>query len=138
MKLFIAMILISTSVYGGTKEIIMSEARKHNIPVWYALRIAHIETRLNCKAVGRAGERGPMQIKPSTARDLGYKGEDGGLSDCRTGAKYAMMYLRAALNKANGNLYYAAVLYNAGLYTKKKKSAYAEKAIRTRQNPPET
>lgn len=73
-----------------------------------------------------------MQILPRTARGLGYSGPASGLNHCQTGIKYGMMYLKLAYKKAGGNSYKAAILYNKGLGSKRKKSKYAEKVHNTR------
>jgi soluble lytic murein transglycosylase-like protein len=64
-----------------------------------------------------------MQIKPATARGIGYKGPAKGLNDCRTGIHWGMKYLRMAIEVADGDLKRAAFLYNAGLNAKTKNPA---------------
>lgn len=99
--------------------IVQEEAKAAGVPVALALAMARVESNFNCGAVGRAGERGIMQIKPSTAKGIGYKGSAGGLNDCRVGAKWGMRYLKQALTKAGGDYCRAAALYNQGLGMKK-------------------
>jgi soluble lytic murein transglycosylase-like protein len=57
----------------------------------------------------------------------GSLGSASGLSHCATGIRYGMMYLKMAYKKAGGNFYRAAILYNGGLGSKKKRSIYADK-----------
>lgn len=109
---------------------VAQEATRQGVPVSLALSIAKHESNFRCSAVGRHGERGVMQIKPRTARGLGYKGKPSGLNDCATGIRYGMIYLKMALKKAGGNTYRAAILYNAGLGSGRKKSGYAEKVTK--------
>jgi soluble lytic murein transglycosylase-like protein len=104
-------------------EIVAAAARYAGVPVKFALSIAKHESHFDCGAVGAAGERGVMQIKPATARGIGYKGPKNGLNDCRTGVYWGMKYLKMAINKADGDLHHAAFLYNAGLGAKTKHPA---------------
>jgi len=101
-------------------DIVAAAARYAGVPVKFALSIAHQESRFRCSAIGGHGERGVMQIKPATARGIGYKGSTKGLNDCRTGVYWGMKYLKMAIVKARGNLHHAAFLYNAGLGAKTK------------------
>ncbi len=112
------------------RSMVREEAIRQSVPVSLALSIAKHESNFRCSAVGRHGERGVMQIKPRTARGLGYKGKPSGLNDCATGIRYGMIYLKMALKKAGGNTYRAAILYNAGLGSGRKKSGYAEKVTK--------
>jgi soluble lytic murein transglycosylase-like protein len=98
-------------------------AVKEKVPVELALAVAETESRFQCKAIGSAGERGVMQIKPSTARGIGYKGHASALSDCQIGIYWGMKYLKMALVKAKGDFKKAAFLYNAGLNAKTKNPA---------------
>lgn len=114
----------------SVQKMVQEEAMRQGVPVGLAMSIAKAESKFNCGAVGRHGERGVMQIKPRTARGVGYRGSPSGLNNCRTGIRYGMIYLRQAHRRAGGNVYMTALYYNAGLGTKRKKSAYAEKIVR--------
>lgn len=125
-----ALFLCSTLLMGQrgltVQDMVRHEAVRQGVPVSLAMAVANHESRFNCHLIGRAGERGVMQIKPSTARGVGYRGAASGLSNCATGIKYGMIYLKMAYRMAGGNTYRAALLYNGGLGTKRKKSSYAE------------
>lgn len=127
----LALLLCATLVMGmkgqSVEGMVRAEAARQGIPVKLALAVAKHESRFKCHLIGRAGERGVMQIKPSTARGIGYKGPVAGLSNCATGIRYGMMYLKMAYKKAGGNVYRTALLYNGGLGSKRKQSAYADK-----------
>lgn len=110
----------------SVQEMVRSEAIRQGVPVSLAMAVAKHESNFNCHLIGKAGERGVMQIKPSTARGIGYKGPASGLSNCATGIRYGMMYLKMAYRQARGNVYRAALLYNGGLGTNRKKSTYAD------------
>jgi soluble lytic murein transglycosylase-like protein len=112
---------------GSVQDMVRSEAIRQGVPVGLALAVAKHESGFKCHVIGRAGERGVMQIKPSTARGIGYKGPASGLSHCATGIRYGMMYLKMAYKKAKGSVYKTALLYNGGLGSNRKKSAYADK-----------
>lgn len=111
------------------QDMVRTEAAKQGVPASLALSIAKHESNFKCSAVGKHGERGVMQIKPRTARGLGYKGSPSGLNHCQTGIHYGMVYLGHAYKKAGGNWYRTAILYNGGLGTKRKHSRYAQKVI---------
>lgn len=96
-------------------ELVKSQARRQGVPVSFALAIANHESKFRCSAIGSHGERGVMQIKPATARGIGYKGTARGLNDCAIGVYWGMKYLKMALVQAHGDLKKAAFLYNAGL-----------------------
>lgn len=125
-----AMIFTAPAFAGSVQNMVIAEAKRQGVPVGLALAVAKAESNFRCGAIGRAGERGVMQIKPQTARGLGYKGPASGLNNCATGIRYGMIYLKQAYRKAGGNAHHAATLYNAGIYSKKKSSSYAKKISR--------
>jgi soluble lytic murein transglycosylase-like protein len=123
-------LVISTPALAeSVPDMVRSEAIRQGVPVSLAMAVAKAESNFRCSAVGRGGERGVMQIKPQTARGIGYKGSASGLNNCRVGIKYGMIYLRMAYRLAKGNIYKTALLYNGGLGSKRKRSAYAEKIV---------
>ncbi len=109
--------------------IVAEAARSAGVPVALAQAVALVETRHRCEVVGRHGERGPLQIKPATARGIGYRGTDAGLSDCRTGAAWGMRYLRLALDRAGGDWMRGATLFNAGIGSRLTASAYGRRVL---------
>jgi soluble lytic murein transglycosylase-like protein len=109
--------------------IIAEAARSAGVPVALAQAVAHVETRHRCGMIGGVGERGPMQVRPSTAHGLGYRGPVAGLSDCRTGAAWGMRYLRLALDRARGDWMHGATLYNAGIGSRRTRSAYGQRVL---------
>jgi len=125
-----SLILSTPALATSVPDMVRSEAIKQGVPVALALAVAKTESNFKCSAVGRGGERGVMQIKPRTARGIGYKGSPAGLNNCRIGIYYGMVYLRMAYKAAKGNVYRTALLYNAGLGSKRKRSAYAEKVVK--------
>lgn len=129
--LIAGLLVISTPALAeSVPDMVRSEAIRQGVPVSLAMAIAKAESNFRCSAVGRGGERGVMQIKPQTARGIGYRGSPSGLNNCRVGIYYGMVYLRMAYKAAKGNVYRTALLYNAGLGSKRKRSAYAEKVVK--------
>jgi len=137
MKQYIAALAFGVVVFStpalasDIKSMVAAEARRQGVPASLAVAIAKAESNFKCSAVGRAGERGVMQIKPPTARGLGYKGSASGLNNCAVGILYGMLYLKQAYRKAGGNIYRTALLYNAGIHSKRKNSTYAKKVSGT-------
>ena len=78
-------------------------------------RVVKRESNFNPKAYNR-GHYGLMQIKPATARTMGYRGEPAGLLDAETNLIYAVKYLRGAYLVANGDHDRAVRFYAAGDY----------------------
>ncbi len=92
--------------------------------------VISVESRGNPKAVGRAGEIGLMQIMLRTARSVGYRGTRQGLFHPATNVRYGSAYLDLALRRARGNLCHAASLYQAGIASRLRCSAYGRKVLR--------
>jgi soluble lytic murein transglycosylase-like protein len=103
---------------SNVPEMVRRAAIKEGVPVRFALAVAEQESHFRCNAVGAAGERGVMQIKPATARGIGYKGTSRGLNNCQIGIYWGMKYLKMAITEAKGDLKRAAFLYNAGINAK--------------------
>jgi soluble lytic murein transglycosylase-like protein len=80
------------------------------------LAIAEIESSKNSTSVsrqGRASHYGLMQLKPETARMLGFRGHNKDLLQWRTNLKYGVKYLNQKLKKYHSKQA-AAAAYNAG------------------------
>ena len=95
---------------------IMDElARKHDVPERLIHRIIMRESKYAPHLVSR-GNYGMMQIKPATARGMGYTGAPSGLLDARTNLTYAVPYLANAYHIAGRNEDAAVRLYAGGYY----------------------
>jgi soluble lytic murein transglycosylase-like protein len=132
MKIKVAVLAIAVTVgsaNANVKEMVRREARAQGVPEHLALGVARTESNFRCSAVGRAGERGVMQIKPRTARGVGFRGPAHALNNCAVGIRYGMKYLALAYRKARGNAHLAATYYNRGLGTKSRSSGYAKKVL---------
>lgn len=94
--------------------LISSYAKQYGVPVELASAVVKIESGFNPKARGTHGEVGLMQIKPATARAMGYTGTVAGLYDPSTNLKYGMKYLAMAHQLGGGDTCGAILRYNAG------------------------
>jgi soluble lytic murein transglycosylase-like protein len=126
-----ALVVASTtaSAREGVVAAVSDRARAHGVPVALALAVAHVESGLRCQARGRAGELGPMQIKPATARGLGYAGPTAALNSCGAGLDWGLRHLAVAYRRC-GSAMGAATLHNRGLGASCRPSAYSHKVAR--------
>ncbi|MET3577835.1 soluble lytic murein transglycosylase-like protein [Mesorhizobium robiniae] len=99
---------------GQYSTIIERHAASNGVPVSLAKAVIMIESGFQPNQVGSAGEIGLMQIKPSTARMMGYSGSIKGLYDPDTNIKYGMKYLAMARNLGGGTTCGTILKYNAG------------------------
>lgn len=92
---------------SGVRAMIVREARRQGVNVNAALRIARVESRFRCNAVGprtRYGRAlGVFQVLPSSARALGYSGSWRALRSCRHGIKVGIAHMRRCQNTWAGN-----------------------------------
>ena len=84
---------------GGVYALVDTAAQRHGVPVRLARSIVRHESGGRCNARGRQGELGPLQIKPSTARGLGYSGPASELATCSAGLEWGMRHLALAMRK---------------------------------------
>ncbi len=94
--------------------LIKSYAKKYGVPADLAHAVVKVESNFNARARGSAGEIGLMQIKPATARMLGYSGSSKGLYDPETNIQYGMKYLAMAHDLGGGDTCGTILRYNAG------------------------
>lgn len=106
----------------ANRAVIAAAAARHGVPVRLALATAQVESRGNCHARGRAGELGPLQIKPATARGLGFRGPVAALRSCGAGLQWGMRHLALAY-RACGH----AGPHNYGLGGGCRRTAYARR-----------
>lgn len=93
---------------------IAAEAVRMGISPKLAVSIAYQESRLNPKvAIGGAGEIGIMQVKPTTAQEVGIAPED--LKNPDKNIEAGLRYLKKSLDMSEGNERLAAAGYNAGV-----------------------
>lgn len=100
---------------GNSYSALISKyASQYDVPVALATAVIRIESNFNPNARGSHGEIGLMQIKPATARMMGYSGSAKGLFDPETNIKYGMKYLAAAHDLGGGETCNTILKYNAG------------------------
>jgi hypothetical protein len=95
-------------------SLIQTYAKTYGVPVDLAHAVVRVESNFNPKAHGSAGEIGLMQIKPATARMMGYRGTAKGLYDPETNIKFGMKYLAMAHDLGGGTTCGTILKYNAG------------------------
>lgn len=100
-------------------QIIERHAAKHGIPVRLAHGFVKIESNYKYKTRGRRGEVGLMQLLPSTARGIGYRGSLKALYNPETNIEWGMKYLSMAYKKAGGDTCRTVMRYQSGLYAKR-------------------
>ena len=113
--------------------LVRTEASRQGVPVHFALRIAKIESGVKCGRVGRAGERGPLQILPRSAAGLGFRNI--GKAGCALQTRAGMKHLAICWRGAKGNAARAAACHNGGFAMLKRKwpksvKAYVRKVTR--------
>ena len=101
----------SARPYG---KMITKYAKSNGIPVALAHAVISVESNYRPNARGAAGEVGLMQIKPATARMMGYRGSTKGLYNPETNIKYGMKYLGKAHQLGGGKTCGTILKYNAG------------------------
>ncbi len=94
--------------------IIARYAASYGVPVSLAHAVVKVESNYRPNTTGSAGEVGLMQIKPATARMLGYSGSVKGLYDPETNIKYGMKYLAMVHELGGGTTCGTILKYNAG------------------------
>lgn len=102
--------------YGRNEysAIIERYAAENDVPAEFAHAIVEIESRFRPNVRGRHGEIGLMQIKPATARLVGFRGPARALYDPDTNIKFGMRYLAKARRLGGETLCGTILKYNAG------------------------
>jgi Soluble lytic murein transglycosylase and related regulatory proteins (some contain LysM/invasin domains) len=100
-------------------KLITQYAELYGVPVGIAHAVVQVESNFRPTVKGSAGEIGLMQIKPATARQMGYEGPDHGLFDPETNIRYGMKYLAGAHDRGDGKVCGTILKYNAGHAAKK-------------------
>lgn len=98
------------------------------VPAHLAHAVIRQESNYNPRLRGRAGEWGIGQIKCQTARGVGFAGPCAQLADAATNLRYAMRYLRLALDRGGAGC--AGVsLYQRGVYGRVSCSGYGRQVM---------
>ena len=112
------------SATSFVQKLIVTTAERYGVPKFLALKVAKLESSFSCDAEGKAGELGPLQIKPETARMIGYRGVIAALRSCGAGLEWGMKHLALAIQA--GGVW----KHNQGLWAKQR-SFYGTKYERT-------
>lgn len=118
---------------GPFASLITKHAVANGVPAHLAKAVIRVESNFRADARGSAGEVGLMQIKPATARMLGYTGSIKGLYDPETNIRFGMKYLGEAHRLGGGDTCGTILRYNAGHGAKRMNpvsSAYCSKVKR--------
>jgi soluble lytic murein transglycosylase-like protein len=103
--------VLKANPYADT---IAKYANQNGVPVELATAVVQIESNFNPRMRGSAGEIGLMQVKPATARLMGYSGSTKGLYDPDTNIRIGMKYLAMAQQLGGGPTCNTILKYNAG------------------------
>lgn len=110
-----------TSPHGTIDTLVARYAAYYKVPESLVHRVIRRESNYNPAARNR-DYYGLMQIKPATARSMGYHGAPRGLLDAETNLKYAVRYLAGAYRVARGNPDRSVRFYSRGYYYDAKRS----------------
>ena len=94
--------------------LISKYANENGVPLELAHAVVFSESTYKPNALGAAGEIGLMQLRPSTARLMGYSGNRDALYKPETNIAYGMKYLGKAHELADGDTCGTILKYNAG------------------------
>jgi len=95
-------------------ELITLEAGRTGLDPRLVDAVIKVESDYRPDAIGAAGEIGLMQVRPSTARLLGFGGADRELAEPATNIRLGVTYLAKAWSLARGDLCRALMKYRAG------------------------
>jgi hypothetical protein len=94
--------------------IITQEAERVGLDPALVDAVIKVESDYRPEAIGASGEIGLMQVLPSTARLLGFNGNDKELADPATNIRLGVTYLAQAWSLARGDLCRSLMKYRAG------------------------
>jgi hypothetical protein len=95
-------------------ELITQEAGRTGLDPALVDAVIKVESDYRQETIGAAGEVGLMQVRPSTARLLGFHGNDKELADPATNIRLGVAYLATAWSLAHGDLCRSLMKYRAG------------------------
>jgi soluble lytic murein transglycosylase-like protein len=98
------------STKTDVKTILHDAGTKHGVDPDFIASVVHAESGYNVKALSPKGARGLMQLMPQTAQQLGVKDS----FDPQANVDGGTQYLRALLDRYNGDVPKTLAAYNAG------------------------
>ncbi len=120
-------------VGGGLEKLIATRAAEHGVPLALARAVITVESNFDPSVTGSAGEIGLMQIKPATARGIGYAGSSKALYDPDTNLRWGMKYLAGAYDLAGGDICGTIMRYQGGHYASHMTSASTSYCARVKR-----
>lgn len=105
-------------------RMIETSAAENGIPSELAYAVVRVESHYNPTAIG-GGAYGLSQIKPATARGLGFSGPNSALYDPATNLRYGMKYLAGAWERSGHDICGTAMKYKGGHRTTRMSRAAA-------------
>lgn len=127
----------AASLPGGRAKyfpMVESEAKQRGLPPEVADAVMRIESGYDASVVGGVGERGLMQLLPSTAAMLGFKGTLDELAEPEVNIRLGIRYLAEAWRRADGDLCRALMKYRAGHGEERMSALSAEYCRRARSH----
>ena len=104
----------SCSTFSNFCDLITHEAGRTGLDPALIDAVMAIESNYQVNTMGAAGEIGLMQVLPSTAKLLGFRGDDSELAEPATNIRLGATYLAGAWNLAHGDLCRSLMKYRAG------------------------
>ena len=101
---------------GSVRDIIARHAAANGVPFKLADAVVRIESRYNPR-VSNGGALGLMQIKPATARGVGFAGSASALYNAETNVTFGMRYLAQAYRMSGGDICGTVMRYQSGHYS---------------------
>ncbi len=98
-------------------DIFRREASVNKIPLWLALGVAWVESKFDPKLRGTHTVVGMMQVMPSTAREMGYRGTTNQLFNPETNIVWGMKELAQDYQIAKGDICLTIAKYKGGFRT---------------------
>jgi hypothetical protein len=98
----------------GFLALASDEAKRAGVPLDLVDAVMQVESNYDPSRIGSVGEVGLMQVRPTTATMLGFKGSPDQLADPATNIHYGTTYLGQAWHLANGDICRALMKYRAG------------------------
>jgi hypothetical protein len=99
---------------AAIRAIIERETATTRLPPDIAEAVVFVESRYDSSVVGGVGEIGVMQVRPETAKMLGFRGSLTELAELEINIHYGVIYLSRAWRLAGGDLCRALMKYRAG------------------------
>lgn len=93
---------------------ILREARQAGLDPALVDAVMKVESGYRADTIGAAGEIGLMQLRPATARLLGFMGSNQELAEPATNTRLGVIYLAKAWKLAQGDFCRALMKYRAG------------------------